>query len=397
MQNPGILAQITQASIQLILHEPFYGHVLMGLVKELNEQIPGLSLGVNANKTPKLAINPQYWEKEFPTLPQRIGALKHEVLHLILGHPLRGKDFARVRLFHLAADLVVNQYLSPEQVPVQTLTLNDLPELDLPPFRSLDFYYREMEATWNKTLRQGHIICPELSKRMEIGIGALPEHSLWQELLDQLSAAERKVYESTVQGIVQNAWQRIGSKGQGNLPRELCMALNTMVQPLAPPQDWQRILRLFAGAGQRTFLQNTLRKPSRRYGINPGIRIRNKHKLLVILDTSASVAEEEIQAFFKEIHHLWRLGAEISVLECDTQINNVYLYQGKVPKVVSGRGGTHFDAALDYSNQKSSANAVLYFTDGLGDAPLVECRKPLLWVIVGKASAEHLPGRKILI
>lgn len=369
----------------------------MGLVKELDERIYGLSLGVNANKTPRLAINPQYWEKEFPTLPQRIGALKHEVLHLILGHPLRGKDFAQVRLFHLAADLVVNQYLSPEQVPVQTLTLNDLPELDLPPFRSLDYYYQEMEAAWNKTLRRGQIICPELSKRMESGIGALPEHSLWRELLEQLSAAERKVYESTVQDIVQNAWQRIGSKGQGNLPRELRMALTNIVQTPAITQDWRRILRLFAGAGQRTFLQNTLRKPSRRYGISPGIRIRNKHKLLVILDTSASVADEEIQAFFQEIQHLWRLGAEISILECDTQINNAYLYRGNVPQVVSGRGGTHFDAALEYANHRSKANAVLYFTDGLGSAPLVSCRKPLLWVIIGKSSVEHLPGRKIWI
>lgn len=397
MQNPGILAQVTQASIQLILHEPFYGHVLTGLVKELNKQIPGLSLGVNANKTPKLAINPAYWEKELPTLPQRIGALKHEVLHLILGHPLRGKDFSQIRLFHLAADLVVNQYLGAEQIPIHTLSLHELPELNLPPFRSIDFYYQELETAWNKTLRRGQIICPELSKQMELGTGPLPEHSLWWELLTPLSAAERKIYESAVQDIVRNAWQHIGNKGQGNLPRELCMALNPMVQPPAPPQDWQRILRLFAGAGQRTFLQNTLRKPSRRFGINPGIRIRNKHKLLVILDTSASVAEEEMQAFFQEIHHLWRLGAEISVLECDTQINNAYLYQGKAPKVVSGRGGTHFDAALDYANQKSSANAVLYFTDGLGNAPLVECRKPLLWVIVGKAAAEHLPGRKILI
>lgn len=397
MQNPGILAQVTQASIQLILHEPFYGYVLMGLVKELDERIPGLSLGVNANKTPQLSINPQYWEKELPTLPQRIGALKHEVLHLVLGHLLRGRDFAQVRLFHLAADLVVNQYLSPEQVPVQTITLNELPELELPPFRSLDFYYKELETVWNKTLRRGQVISPELSKRMEAGIGALPEHGLWAELLEQLSAAERKVYESTVQNIVQNAWQRIGSKGQGNLPRELCIALSPALQAPTTTQDWRRILRLFAGAGQRTFLQNTLRKPSRRYGVNPGIRIRNKHKLLVILDTSASVADEAIQAFFQEIQQTWRLGAEISILECDTQINNVYLYRGKTPKVLSGRGGTHFDAALKYANQQSNANALLYFTDGMGPAPLVQCRKPLLWVIVGKASVEHLPGRKILI
>lgn len=380
-----------------MLHEPFYGHVLMGLVKELNEQIPGLSLSVNSNKTPKLVINPLYWENELPTIPQRVGAIKHEVLHLILGHPLRGKDFPQIRLFHLAADLVVNQYLGAEQLPADVTLLSQLPELDLPPFRSLDFYYQELADVWSKTLRRGQVICPALSKRMGEGSGAIPEHALWPELLNQLSAAEQKVFETAVHQLVQNAWQRVDSAGQGKLPRELRIALNPILQPAPSTQDWRRILRLFVGAGQRTFLQNTLRKPSRRYGVNPGLRIRNKHKLLVAVDTSASIADEALQAFFQEIQHLWRLGAEILIVECDTQINNVYLYRGKMPVVVSGRGDTHFDAALDYANTYSNADAVVYFTDGLWNAPLVQCRKPLLWVILGNTAVEHLPGRKILI
>lgn len=369
----------------------------MGLVKALNEQIPGLSLGVNSNKIPKLAINPVYWENELPTIPQRVGAIKHEVLHLILGHPLRGKDFPQIRLFHLAADLVVNQYLSAAQLPTDAITLSQLPELDLPPFRSLDFYYRELADAWNKTLRRGQIICPALSKRMGEGTGAIPEHVLWPELLTQLSAAEQKVFETAVYQLVQNAWQRVDSSGQGKLPRELRIALNPIIHPAPSTQDWRRILRLFVGAGQRTFLQNTLRKPSRRYGINPGLRIRNKHKLLVAVDTSASIADEALQAFFQEIQHLWRLGTEILIVECDTQVNNVYLYRGSMPAVVSGRGDTHFDAALEYANIQANADAVVYFTDGLGNAPLVQCRKPLLWTIIGNASVEQLPGRKIFI
>ena len=184
---------------------------------------------------------------------------------------------------------------------------------------------------------------------------------------------------------------------KSKLPRELHIALNPILQTSKPAQDWRRILRLFVGAGQRTFLQNTLHKPSRRYGTNPGLRIRNKHKLLVALDTSASISEEALQAFFQEIQRLWRLGTEILIVECDTQINNVYLYRGKMPTVVSGRGDTNFDAALEYANIHSNADAVVYFTDGKGPASPVKCRKPLLWMILGNASVEHLPGRKILI
>lgn len=397
MQNPGILAQVSKATIRLSLDEPFYGHVLMGLLKEVDERISGLSLGVSSNKTPKLAINPHFWEKELTGITQRLGAIKHEVLHLVLGHPQRGRDFDQTRLFHLAADLVVNQYLSVEQVPAHTITLEQLPELDLPPLRSLDFYYHELADAWHKTLRRGQLICPELSRRMGEGPGPLPGHSLWPVLREQLSAAELKVYTSSVQNLLQSAWQGIDPAQQASLPRELQTALLPMLQTPAPTQDWRRILRLFVGAGQRTFLQNTLRKTSRRYGTNPGLRIRNKHKLLVAVDTSASIDEANLDVFSQEIQYLWRLGVEILILECDTQINNVYLYRGNLPAVVSGRGDTRFDAALEYANTKSKADAVVYFTDGLAAAPLVQCRKPLLWAIIGNAAVEQLPGRKINI
>lgn len=400
MQTQQLFDQITQASIQLILHEPFYGHVLTGLVKEVNVEIQSLSLGVNANKTPKLAINPTYWQEELKTPAQRLGALKHEVLHLVFGHLLREQDFANVRIFHLAADLVVNQYLSPEQLNPTSLTLNHFPELDLQPFRSVDAYYEELANAWNKTLRRGQIISPTLSALMAAGTGPLAGHELWQNEVDRLSAAEKKVLETGIQQIVQQAIQRVGTKGQGSLPGGLQKQLNQLAIIHKPTLDWRRFLRLFIGAGQRTFLQNTLRKPSRRYGVNPGLRIRNKHKLLIALDTSASIADAEIQAFFQEIQHIWRLGTEIFILECDTQINNAYIYRGTTPAVVAGRGGTHFDAAISYANQQSDADAVVYFTDGLGPAPSLPCRKPLLWMISGEKKGgngqwEHLPGRKI--
>lgn len=400
MQTQQILDQVTQASIQLILHEPFYGHVLTGLVKEVNSEIPILSLGVNANKTPKLAINPSFWQVDLNTPAQRLGALKHEVLHLVFGHSLREQDFTNVRIFHLAADLVVNQYLSPEQLSPASLTLNLFPELDLQPFRPVDVYYDELTNAWNKTLRRGQIISPKLSNLMATGTGPLAGHDLWQNEVGALSAAEKKVLASGVQQLVQNAIQRVGLKGQGSLPGALQTQLNHLAITNQPTLDWRRFLRLFVGAGQRTFLQNTLRKVSRRYGTNPGLRIRNKHKLLIAVDTSASIADAEIQAFFQEIQHIWRLGTEIFILECDTQINNAYIYRGTTPAVVAGRGGTHFDAAIHYANQQSNADAVVYFTDGLGPAPSLPCRKPLLWMISGGKKGgdeqwEHLPGRKI--
>ncbi|AEE52844.1 VWA-like domain-containing protein [Haliscomenobacter hydrossis] len=403
MQSPHLLDQVSQTTIQLILHEPFYGHFLTGLVKEQNSEIATISLGVNVNKTVKLAINPDFWENTLHEPAQRHGALKHEVLHLVFRHPWQGKQFANRLLFHLAADLVVNQYLAPAQLSSDAITLERFPELELPPFRSIDTYYDTLNDALNKTLRQGLIISPALSQVMQAGSGALAGHELWHKDADWLSAAEKKLLDSHLDDLLRTTVQRVGSKGMASLPRMLQTQLQLQSTSAEPSLDWRRYLRLFFGAGQRTYLKNTIRKPSRRYGVNPGLRIRNKHKLLVILDTSDSIGDNEVQAFFNEIQHIWQQGAEIMVLECDTQINNTYIYRGNAPLEVSGRGGTNFDAALEYANQKSAADAVVYFTDGLGPRPTVLCRKPLLWMISERGVAENttewmsLPGRKVKI
>ena len=396
----NVLDQVSQTTIQLILHEPFYGHFLTGLVKELNQEISTISLGVNANKTVKLALNPDFWENTLDEPARRHGALKHEVLHLVFRHPLQGKQFANRLLFHLAADLMVNQYLTPAQLSKDAITLDRFPELQLPPFRSIDTYYDTLNDAWNKTLRQSVVHSPALSQLMLTG-GALAGHELWHEEADWLSAAEKKLLDSHLDDLLRTTVQRVGSKGIGTLPRILQTQLQLQSTSPEPNLDWRRYLRLFFGAGQRTYLKNTIRKPSRRYGVNPGLRILNKHKLLVILDTSGSIGDEEVEAFFSEIQYIWQQGAEIMVLECDTQINNTYIYRGKAPLEVSGRGGTNFDAALEYANHKSAANAVVYFTDGLGPRPTVLCRKPLLWMISERGVVENTPawmsllGRKV--
>ena len=397
----NVLDQVAQTTIQLILHEPFYGHFLTGMVKEVNLQVSTLSLGINSNKTTKLAINPEYWEKTLITPTLRYGALKHEVLHLVFRHVVQGKTYANRQLFNLAADLVVNQYLAPDQLLQDSITLERFPELELPPFRSLAFYYDTLNDAWNKTLRRGVLISPTLSQLMHHENGLWAGHELWQAEADPLGAAEQTLLNGHLEDLLRNTLQRVGSKGLGRLPTVLQNQLKLQILDVAPTLDWRRYLRLFFGTGQRTYLKNTLRKPSRRYGTNPGLCIRNKHLLLVAVDTSGSISEAELQAFFSEIHHIWQQGATIRIVECAAQINNTYLYRGKIPQITSGGGATLFDPVIEYANRHSDADAVVYFTDGFGPAPKFRCRKPLLWVISKEGLAENskewnfLFGRKI--
>ena len=168
---------------------------------------------------------------------------------------------------------------------------------------------------------------------------------------------------------------------------------------LQPSINWRRTLRLFAASSSRTRIRNTIKKPSKRYGTSPGIKIQRKQKIGVALDSSGSVNHEELQLFFSELYHIWKQGAEIMVVECDVDIQRIYPYRGKTPELVQGRGGTRFDAPIKWANEDYRPDALIYFTDGFAAKPEIRCRIPLLWMISPNGLAaenwDSLPGRKV--
>ena len=74
---------LARASKTLILDEPYYGLFLIGLNKQIRKDIPTAGVSKNGIGV-QLSINPGFFadlnEK------QRIGLLKHELLHVSFGH-----------------------------------------------------------------------------------------------------------------------------------------------------------------------------------------------------------------------------------------------------------------------------------------------------------------------
>jgi predicted metal-dependent peptidase len=214
-----------------------------------------------------------------------------------------------------------------------------------------------------------------------------------------MSSAERKIIESMINESILNSVARMKERKFGNLPAGLQQYIDLLVESLKPNVNWKRVLRLFAASSSRTHIKNTIRRPSKRYGTTPGIKIQRKQKLLVAIDSSGSIDDVELKEFFAEIYHIWKQGAEIYVTECDTEIHNHYFYKGKNPELISGRGGTAFDAPIEYANDIYNPDAVIYFTDGYGAEPEVTCKKPILWMItsagIDSESWDFLPGRKV--
>jgi predicted metal-dependent peptidase len=419
--NP-LLEEIAKTSIQLMLKEPFYGHFFSSILKDVSDQTDSVALSMSGKQMLKLLVNENYWnndlksENEDVTKNLRYGSIKHQILHIVFKHLTRSNEFGNKKLFNIAADIATNQYINSDQLTFDAVRLEDFPDFNLNRGQSLDYYYKRLKEELdgmegggmensgdeNDADSENEIMTDAQRKLLELmnqeNHKQLNQHNLWDDI-QKLSSAERKILDAAINESIMQSVARMKDRRYGNLPAGLQQYLDLLAESLKPNVNWRRILRIFAASSSRTQIKNTIRRPSKRYGTTPGIKIQRKQKILIAVDTSGSVDNEELKEFFGEIYHIWKQGAEIYVVECDTTIHNNYFYKGKAPEVISGRGGTDFNAPLSYANDIYNPDAVIYFTDGYAATPHVICRKPVLWFItsagIGEDSWDFLPGRKV--
>lgn len=402
---------VAKTCIRLLLKEPFYGHYMSGVPKEMTESVPTAAVSLFSNQLIKLRVNPEFWESLSDA--HRYGLIKHEVLHIVLRHLLTARDYSNKQLFNIAADLVVNQYIDPAQLPEGGITLKRFYYLEnyhgikLEPGKDVGYYYRKLDGILKKN--------PDLKMPsgaggnyffdlLENGSSELERHADWQEF-DKMSPGDAKIMEHQLNNALKTTVSRIerSGNGYGTMPAGLVEQLKGMIKALKPKFDWRRMLRLFAASSNSSYLKNTLRRPSKRYGTSPGIKLKRRHKLLLAIDTSGSVPTRDLEVFYSEIYHIWRQGAEITVVECDSVIQKNYSYRGQMPTHIHGRGGTNFSPPIELANKELNPDAIIYFTDGYAPPPRDKSRYPILWVITTNGLEKDspawkaLPGQKIQI
>lgn len=390
----GTLDEVAKTTIKLMVREPFYGHFFLSVLKREGDEGSTIGLGVGGEHTISLFVGPRYWKETLHTQALRYGAIKHQVLHLVFKHVLESQKYGDARLFDIAADLVVNQYLLDTQRPDNACLISDFPGLALAPHMDVGYYYRRLSALREEGVGSDAAL---LAARMQAG--SSDDHGGWSAF-GGMSDGVRSIFDGELNRLIVSSAER-AEKTVGHLPAHLQTQIDTVRALLQAQVPWKRVLRLFSSSSRRTSIRNTIRRPSKRYGTTPGIKIVRHQKVLVAVDTSGSVDAKELQAFFGEIHRIYKQGAEVLVVECDAEIGDIYRYTGHPPKSVSGRGGTCFDAPIRYSNTEYVPDAVIYFTDGCAPTPQTKSRKPLLWVIssdgIDEQSKEYaaLPGMKV--
>jgi predicted metal-dependent peptidase len=315
---------LAKISKTLILEQPFYGLFLISLNKVWRNDLPtaGVSIsGINQ----QLAINPEFWASLNDNVKK--GVLIHELMHIAFNHLVTRDNYQDKKLFNIAADLEINQYIDRNWLPEEGIFLDTFPELNLPVRAGTDKYY--------KLLQQAHEdgTSPELDEMLDED----DFHFTWEEGIGELTDAEKKLIQKQVEHQLRDVVE--GMKDRGNIPGQFRELINNIFHQEPAKFDWKSYLRRFAGNSNKIYTKKTRRKPNKRYDGNPALKIKMRNHVLLAVDTSGSVSSSELKEFLSEMNHIHKTGTEITVVQCDSHMYDPEPFNPKKEFQIKGRGG----------------------------------------------------------
>ena len=381
--------QLSRISKTLIFSEPFYGIFLIGLQKEFTKSCATAGVGKHGIGM-RLVINPEFFA--ILSEPHQQGLLKHELLHIAFGHIILADRYPNKKLFNIAADIEINQYIDSEMLPPGGLKLDSFPGIKLPRKAGTDKYYKLLEQECDGNGGSGNEALQEILDQMN---GNSPYcHKHWEEISD-LPESEKKLVQKQYEHQMKQTAEEIQKKC-GNIPGELAEIIERLFTIEPPKFNWKQYLKRFISNASKIYTKKLRRKFNKRYSGNPGLKVKHKNHVLVGVDTSGSVSSEELVEFMHELYHMHKTGNQITVAQFDTELTSIEEFNPKQNWNIKGRGGTCFQPVTDhYNDPKNKYSAFICLTDGAAETPK-NCPKNALWVHSSMSSInEDLPGIKI--
>jgi predicted metal-dependent peptidase len=390
-----------------------------------------------------ISINPDYFlqlqDKE------KTGVLLHVTLHTALLHPQR-IALRNASIWNIAADIVVNNIIVQSgdfQVPPQTAHEPKYKDLSVEQvYEALSHLPNKSNAVKQAALKEPDPACsasgsgknqsasengqgfqPDNTQPVEKS-GSVPDqqpkavtgpsNAQIQTVLEKLYPARKDLVSAARDSGTpktgesdklrsrqywQNAFrkadvaQRFGCKQQGNLPAGLLRELDRV---LNAELDWRWILWNFVVRTPTDF-----EGFDRRF-VHQGLYLdkleSDRLNVLVAVDTSGSIDEDELTRFISELAAITSAYHVINVILyfVDADIYGPYeLEKGIELSTPEGGGGTDFSvffATVVDQSDHAELDVIVYFTDGYGEFPEGDPAVETLWVVTsGGLESEQFP------
>ncbi len=189
-------------------------------------------------------------------------------------------------------------------------------------------------------------------------------------------------WQQRMAGAAQQAMQA------GKLGGTLARMIDHLLQPQLP---WRALLAQHLSSNARD--DYSYMRPSRREGayILPSLRSQ-QIDLVVAIDTSSSIGDEEFSQFISEIDAIkGQLRARVTLMACDAALadDGPWVFEPweefKLPRTFTGGGGTRFAPVFEWvEKQGLQPETLIYFTDAEGSFPEIPPHYRVIWLIKGK-------------
>lgn len=173
-------------------------------------------------------------------------------------------------------------------------------------------------------------------------------------------------------------------KQRGSLPGTLSRFIERLKRSKIP---WSQILLNFVGTAVKglqdySWIYPNWRHPLSKEIIIPGMIEYKKEDIIVVIDTSGSISQSELNRFASEVAKLTQYTSELTVITCDTQINEKVKIKDAIEliKKIKFKGGGGTDFTQVFKNIKNCL-CMIFFTDGMATYPKQKPNYPVLWIL----------------
>jgi predicted metal-dependent peptidase len=342
------------------------------------------------------------------------GLILHENLHVALKQIPRHKDLQEDhKLLNYAMDFVVNDIIKNTEghtgYSKEPLVLLPDGALYHPMFhdwavRKVYNYLKQRKDELDKASEKGEQpkSCDQQDKSSSGGEGETDIDEALRGMdkemdghrfgeVTEMDAEQLKKLEGEIDKALRQGGMLAGRMG-ATVPR----VIGDMLEPTV---DWREVLREFVQSAMRGKDEYTWRKMSKPYLANdmyiPSMHSETMGELVVAIDTSGSIDNEQISEFASELASICDLcnPDKVRVLWWDTKVHGEQVFQGNyqdIGKMLKplGGGGTHVGCVSDYMIKNSvNAEVLVIFTDGYVERDIKwEVTAPTMWFVTQNGS-----------
>ncbi|GEM_PF-1324970 len=370
-----IIEELSKIYTALSIDKPYLTSLIRAL-KILITEKPDAPAIFTTDK--ELVINAHFWKNLKLNIKKFI--IEHECFHLILRHAVRVKELydkrgIPINISGIAADVIVNSLVKiPEEFKDKVITpelIANLLKINIDEIRKMSMeeiallLYKHEDEVLSKVSPPSDI---EYSISILTGSSTF-NYEVLQEGDYELYGKKGQDFEEELKRRLLNAL--IYAKLIGKVPEGFNREVNWILKSKI---DWKGILREalregFIGSFWRTWLKINRKMPDEL----PGHKVYTTPKILVLLDTSGSITERELEQFACEVLNIARnFNTEVYVVFWDAEAYEVLRIRRpselleKWKKYCKGGGGTVIKPALEMALKiHKSSDEVIILSDGL--------------------------------